>query len=170
MIKTGDLIACRGKWWLSRAIRWVTMQEYSHVGVALNMQINGHKELVIFEAMEGKGIRISPMRKEFFESNEYVTHYKYSGDGERILCYLLSRWDDDYAPWYQFLLGMSPLLQRLRKNKGLSLDVDKKRDHCSELIAHALEHNGHKLFKNPALMTPTDLTFLECYSNPARLS
>ena len=170
LIRTGDLLACKGTWLVSRGIRMVTGSEISHVGVACWLHFNGVKRLCMFEAMEGRDVRIVPvyktLRHDYWDKGGKM-YWKaldpvYQGD--EIMSFCLEHWNEAYANYYQFLIILSPILRKLRALLGKSMDTDLNRYHCSELIATALREQGYDLSKNPALVTPGDLYTFDCYN------
>lgn len=169
-IQTGDILACAGPWNFSRFIRFMTKSDTSHVGVACWIQFNtGQKRLCIFEAIEGVGVRINPLhhylRTVFWPNNAKmwwlpITDGKIKGAG--IMDYCLQAWGQGYVGPYQFIVGMSPLLQRIRRWLGKSLDIDKHRYHCSELVTKALMSQGYQHTKEPALTAPGEVIKFSC--------
>lgn len=57
VIKSGDLIAWRGRTFIGRLIRYVTGSDYSHVGIAWWLE----DRLMVIEAVEFKGVLIRPL-------------------------------------------------------------------------------------------------------------
>jgi hypothetical protein len=173
-ISTGDILSCAGSSWFSRLIRFKTRQSVSHVGLAVWVRFeNGKRRLCIFEAVEGHGVRLQPLCKyletEFWNKNakmwwQPIIDPKIKGD--QLLDFCLTHWSDRYASPYQFIIGLFPLLQWLRKFLGKSLDDDARRWHCAELISNAFKKQGYFLSKEPAITSPGDVTDFSCLSPP----
>ena len=162
-IQTGDLLECAGPWLMSRMIRKVTRSKVSHVGLAAWISFeNGPRKLCMFEALEGKGLRLVPL----FET--LVEDYHARGgqiwwrplveermSGPELLDFCMDRWTKDYANPKQFMIMAAPLLFQLL---GFKKDTDPDAYHCSELVAAAVQAQGFERAKNPALTTPDDIT------------
>lgn len=176
-IKTGDLLACRGSWFVSKLIRWWTQEEFSHVAIACWISFNGEPpKLAILESMEGSGVRILPFDRVYRtqykgKTNAYMVHMPLEGglDNHKTMAYIMQLWNQKYANWWQFIIIMSPRLQWLRKLIMKTTDTDMDRYHCSEIIAYALQDQGYQLPKSPELMTPGDITRLTCWGEGTKL-
>jgi hypothetical protein len=177
-IKTGDLLLCRGNWLMSKTIRLLTGGEYSHAAIAVWIRFNGVKRLCMFEAMEGSDVRIVPLYdtlKEYYwpYNDAYVTHKPLlsttpddrvnSFSGDYLIDYMLEHWSYKYANWYQFVVGVSPTIRKIRRFFGRNEDTGKDNYHCSEIIATALREQGYELLKNASMVTPSDLDSFTCF-------
>jgi hypothetical protein len=83
--------------------------------------------------------------------------------GAGVVDFCLQHWGDGYAGNYQFVVGMSSVLQWIRKLRGKSLDTDGTRFHCSETVTRALMSQGFQHIKEPALTTPVEVTRFSCF-------
>lgn len=75
-IKTGDVIAFRGRGLIAAAIRWFSRGSYTHVGLAVWVE----SRLMLLESREFKGVRLVMLRREiegadvaWFRPNNFVT-------------------------------------------------------------------------------------------------
>lgn len=170
-IKTGDGLFGSGAWPMSRLIQWYTGHEISHVGIACWVAFNGNPPILcMFEAMEGRDVRIIPLEKvlrtTYWPSGGKLYHKKLLEpyNGKELMEYCTEHWLDAYAGTYQFILGISPRLRKIRSMLGKSLDTDENRMHCSELIADGLQEQEHEFNKDTALITPGELFDCSCFS------
>lgn len=172
-IKTGDLLCCAGPWNFSRLIRLVTKSDISHVGLACWIQFNtGQKRLCMFEAVEGSDVRIVPLHhylKTVFWPNSGKMWWQplqnETINGSGLMDYCLQQWGQGYVGSYQFIVGMLPLLQRIRKWIGKPMDIDKNRFHCSELVTTALIQQGYQHTKEPVFTTPGEVSKFGCWGS-----
>lgn len=175
-LKTGDLLACQGTWPMSRAIQWLTDQDISHVGLVVNIKFNGNGDKIpcIFQSMEGRGVELLPLKEvlqtKYWPFGGKVYWQKCLLDGDKLAKFCLHRWGGEYANYYQFLVGLSPLLRFLRKLRGANLDTKKDGWHCSELIADGLADQGVTFYKDSALITPGDLSGFDVWGARVELT
>lgn len=169
LIKTGDLLAFHGTWFMSRGIQWFTHSDISHVGIACWVSFNGGQPLLcVFESMEGSNVRIQPLYKSLEtlywpkDGKCYWKSLHPKFDGKDLMDFCVEHWIDSYASVYQFLLIASPRLRWLRKFRGGVIDLPGY--HCSELIATGLREQGYALPKEPPLITPGDMFNLDCWN------
>lgn len=184
-VRTGDVLAfrpCPLTWnpltWFSNLIPLWTLSRYSHVGIAVWVQVEGieRPELAVIEALEGHGIRLHSLRdyvqKNLLSIDLYKTLYtvengqSYRINPWKVAEYAMSRRGGDYAPPRQFLRSFFRVGRLYRKWRDLPPDVDDERDFCSELVARSLIYGGfpsdHADMKPPSEMSPGDITLLPC--------
>lgn len=173
-IKTGDLLAAHGKWLASQLIQWYTGHPISHVGVACWISFNGgDPTLCMFEAMEGYDVRIVPVEKvlrtKYWPSGGKLYHKRLKNpyDGKELMSFCQEHWNDAYANHYQFIVGISPKLRKIRSLLGKSLDTDHTKMHCSELIASGLRDQNYDWKKELALVTPGEIFDADCFTEHA---
>lgn len=177
LIKNGDMFACKGYSFFSKAIRLYTHQYWSHIGSAFWMKFNGGKpRLCIFQSMEGRGIEVTPLGKalaqEYWPNNGEVWWLKLKDNYHReaVTDFYLQKWGDGYAYPYQFVVAMIPLIQKIRKLVGKPMKVGHDHYHCSETGTYALMSAGFKYdAKEPCLVTPGDLAAFDCFEPPVLL-
>lgn len=168
-VQDGDLISFHGDWLVSKAIQYWTQSQISHVGICIRM----HNIPCVLESIEGTGIRIVPIKHciDTYTCPIYWQPLKQNNiDKAVFIKFLLSKWGKAYPSLYQFLVIMSPTIQRVRKCLGKSLDVDRKAWHCSEFIAQGLLHAGYTFDKCCALVTPDEISKLPIFCGRIRLS
>lgn len=179
-IKNGDILSCRGQWFFSKLIRVCTREYFSHVGIAmwLRFEFEEYDKLCIFESMEGYGVRIQPISRVLREYNasggemfwQPIREDLYPDfSREKMLGFALQHWMDKYPPIYQFIVGVSPGLQRIRHLVGKSLDVSPGKRHCSELVADSIKHAGFYNAKESALTTPGDISRYALLGRPEKI-
>ena len=169
-INTGDILICQGTWLLSKLIRLVTWQKASHVGIAIWITINGGKKrLCMFEAMEGKDVRIIPLhdalKNKYWSSGGKMWWHKIKDSnisGHEIANFYLQHWSDGYADKRQFILILLPIFQWIRNFFGWSVDTNPDRWHCSEIATRSLMEQGYEHNKDSALTTPGDVADFDC--------
>lgn len=136
-----DIVAFSGNGWLSRLIKLRTLSRYSHIGMAFWME----GEHWVVESMEGKGVRIVPLRlwhtwggkvSGFTLNPELFTQ----ADKEAMLRFCLSKVGQPYASPKQiiraFMFGMRWLGDKL------GMRVDEEGWTCSELMVEAMQSVG----------------------------
>lgn len=176
-IKTGDTLLGAGNWPVSRLVRLFTGQQFSHVGIAIWLQIANRPRLCMFESMEGRDVRIVPLYKTL------ITQYWKNGgkmwyapiieptiDGDKVADFYLQHWGDLYANKYQFLVGMSGLIRLIRQFRGANIDTDENKWHCSEIAIRALMAQGYKHEKDPSITTPGDVALASCLGWPIEIT
>jgi len=58
-LRSGDLLFCSGRYWISKAIRRFTDSPWSHVGILLWAERIGR--LLVLESVEDMGVRLAPL-------------------------------------------------------------------------------------------------------------
>ncbi len=189
LIKTGDILTFAGTWWMSRLIRLVTRQTVSHIGVAVWLNFNGEssKRLCMFEAMEGRDVRIVPLDRTLQEDywskggRVYWQTYKSICDesnnnctkqvqGTKVMDYCLQHWGDGYANPWQFVVILTPHIRMLRKWLTGSLDTSKSKEHCSELVSNGIKNAGYTgNTKESCITTPGDVSAFSCLTPSVEL-
>ena len=171
-IQTGDVLLFRKSPSLfGRLIRWYSQSPYSHVGIALKIQINGHFRLAIIESLEPQGVRVFPL--DFYlaqekKSGAIIDWYQVTDptvNREKIADYALAQWGKRYSSPLQFLWSFGWLSNRLRKRYCLPADVNPDRYFCSELVSSALEYAGYvpeKEFTDPVQTSPGQVALFPC--------
>lgn len=71
LINSGDYLLCSGKGKISKAIRWATQSDYSHIA---RLWITEYGRIVVHESVEGQGVRIVSL-------SNYVRNHCGSGKG-----------------------------------------------------------------------------------------
>lgn len=139
-VVVGDIIFSSGNSIISKAIRWWTVSEWSHVAVAISkdsfVEATYPKVRVglVEELYGGKFVVLTPKVPLTF------------GEAERLVSYLLSKVGKRYD-WRGLLSFV------LRKNVH-----NKSYYFCSELVAEAYDHIGRPLLRrSPSWVTPQDL-------------
>lgn len=176
-IRDGDVFSCHGQWLFSKLIRAWTGEYFSHVGIAmwLRFEYDDHDTLCILESMEGYGVRLQPLEHVLAQYQraggelywQPIKEHLYPDfNRQKMLGFALSHWMDKYPPLYQFIVGISPVLQKTRKILGRSLDVSPGKRHCSELVADSIKYAGFYNAKISALTTPGDISNYSLLSRP----
>ncbi len=160
-IRTGDLLAFRGRWPHSRLIEWWTTSEYSHVATAWWMDAgeDGHVLCVIeaLESLSGGHVQVQRLDRYLAECAKAscgVDWFKTEGwngersfvldrqQRERIALYQLRHLSESYASDAQMLWSFVRLNQVIRSTFGLPANLNAERWFCSELRAHGLHAAG----------------------------
>lgn len=161
--------------WFSNAISWYTRSPYSHVGVlawSLTDCVN-EPQLMVLEALEGHGVQAHPLHDYVHRHNVEVDLYwlnskPWDMDPCEVVRFAWANIESPYASPRQFLRSFTHLGRYLSRKRGLSVDVSDDQWFCSELVSAALLHagfpKGHRDMKNPAQMTPGDVSLLPCLS------
>jgi hypothetical protein len=166
-IANGDLLFFRGTALHSRIIQRWTRSCYSHVGVALWVKAAGRRDrLCVIEAIEGRGIRVEPLRIQLEQGNAVDWFQLVDGsiDRERVADWALDRWGLEYASARQLLRSFVtvPLCSLV----GLPTRIDKDRWFCSYFAASALRHGGWNPPADdrvpPELAAPGDVALFTC--------
>ena len=172
-IKTGDVLAFKGTWLISRAIQAWTRKPYSHVGLALWLKTDFEtkERLCVLEAMEGLGVRIVPL------SHALGKYWKKGGKaywcplllprGYDAVKFAQDHWDEAYVSLYQLLLAASPSLQYLRSLRTNYTDFEGW--HCSELVTRSLMSIGYQHDKKPEFTTPGEVVEFSCLDKSIEL-
>lgn len=172
-IKTGDVLAFRGHWLISKLICWWSGSDVSHVGLAVWLKFDYDKDetLCLIEAMDGLGVRITPLSQAL---EKYWEHggkaYWLQTDSHvafNAVKFAQEHWDESYVSLYQILLAASPKLQFLRGWRGAGSNLDGW--HCSELVTRSLMTVGHEPTKLPEYTTPGDVMRFACLRNRVEL-
>lgn len=173
LIRNGDVFLFRRSPSLfGRLIRLWTQSPFSHVGIALWVQVDGTRRLCILEALEGVGVRLHPMDRYLEECQRQgclIDWYQVTDPAinrDRIAGYALDQWGARYAHPLQFVWSWGRLSTRLRRWLGLTADTDPERWFCSELVAAALKHAGYvpdsDLDLDPAETEPGMVALFPC--------
>ena len=126
-VRSGDVLAWKGKGLGSRIIRWGTNSPYTHVGIAQRV---GNRVMVL-EAMPG-GVRMMPLSKRLPAYHVPVDR----------------TWDDERRDraWQDVGLGYSyidALITGIRAYTGIRMKTRMPGRHCSEYVGHVLGIAGN---------------------------
>lgn len=165
-ITNGDLLFFRGKLLHSRIIQRWSRSVYSHVGIAHWIKSDGVSRLAVVEAMEGKGIRLFPLRR-YLEQGDDVDWYQVTDKSinrDKVVAWAMDRWGKQYARPRQFIRSFVtvPLLNSL----GIATKLDNDRWFCSQFSTEALMNGGwtpaaDDMIK-PELAAPGDVAMFSC--------
>ena len=178
-ISDGDIFAFEGTAFHSRLIQYWTRSVYSHIGLAVWVEMGGVRQLCILEAMEGAGVRLQP-------AAEYLRLCEREGcrvdwyaivdpviDRAKVVNYARSRWSLRYVSFYQFLVSFGWLIPKIRKLLGKPVELHQDRDFCSKLAAAALLEGGYQPINgeavNPVFTDPGALTRFACLRRMGRI-
>lgn len=174
-ILSGDFFFVKGTSLYAFAIKLNTFSRFTHIGIAVWIELNGMKRLCIFEAMSGHGVRLYPIDKYLIECKkrrEKIYWYKLhpSINRETVVQYASIHWGKRYASVWQMIYSFGWLMRSFKKIFGwLDKDLDKERFFCSEYGAGALRFAGVKT-KLPASLSPGELTELPWLINQGELT
>jgi len=149
-MKSGDLLFFRGTAPHSRLIQLVTRSVYSHVAVVIALRIAGRRTLCAFEALEGVGVRLTPLDaylRECQHAGCVVDWYAIADasiDRQRIVAYCLEVWGERYSSLWQFVVSFGRLGRWVAQKLGVRLELDPSRPFCSWVAAAALMHAGYE--------------------------
>lgn len=171
-IKTGDILTCAGKGWVSTFIRLWTGSPITHTGIAIwaDFGYKG-KVLCILEPHMFKGVALNPLKlvleRDYPKGNMYWQANTL--DGLVTAEFAMSQWRHDYANPWQFIVLGSRVARWLRHMLGKSIDTDKDRYMCSELVTRSLIEAGFPWEKDPSITTPAEVSQFECLGKPVEL-
>lgn len=177
-IKTGDAILTEGRSLFGRAIRCRTHSRFSHVSMAVWVQIAGPGgttswRLGVAEALDWAGVRLYPLDeylRDCGRRGELVHWYALTDPKINRLHaaqFVLGQWGRRYASWTQFAASYARWSRPLWRLVGLKdRDTDPFRWHCSELYSSALFYGGYYPPAGdetaPWRITPGDVSLFPC--------
>lgn len=167
-IATGDLLLFRGRHPISRVIQWRTKSVFSHVGIAVWVQIENTKRLGVLEAKEGWGVRLYPL-SQCLEIGDHVDWFRVvdsSIDSTVAAGWAMEQWGKQYASLWQFIrsFGLFGLSKRLLDALRIPTKVDHDRWFCSCFAAQFLLAGGWHPDEDvdPSLTPPGDVALFPC--------
>ena len=184
-IKSGDVIAFSGKEGFSSLIKWATRSQYSHVGIVLEVQMDGGfgRSLLVVESTtsvgytdaEGKsvikGVQINWLSKRLDMYNGSVwwvpLKEKIPQAGLERMQSWLRQTNNKKIP-YDRTQPLGAGLDLFDSVLGLANKVDLTHLFCSELVTAALQKAG--ILDDPEIdaseQTPRDVINFSCFINP----
>lgn len=153
IIATGDIFLFEGVSFFGRWIKLHTRSRFSHVGIALWIQVDGIRRLCCIEALEPWGVRLYPMdyylgvcRRRGIVCHWFALKQDFGIDRAKVAGYGLAQWGKRYASPWQFLISFGWLTRLVRKHIfGWDVvDTNPERFFCSELVSDSLQHGGYR--------------------------
>lgn len=165
-IDTGDLLFFRGRLLHSHVIQVWTRSVYSHVGVAVWIEVGSIRRLFVVEALEGKGVRLYPLSR-YISAGEEVDWYAVTDpDFERSKAagWALAQVGLHYASPWQMLRSFGLITKRICDWLGLPTKIDSNRWFCSCYAVRLLMAGGVTFDEHvdPSLTPPGQVALLTC--------
>lgn len=165
-IETGDLLFFRGRLLHSRFIQIWTRSVYSHVGVAVWIEVGPIRRLFVVEALEGKGVRLYPLSRYISDGADVdwfaVTDQTF--DRKKAASWALAQVGLKYASPWQMLRSFGLITKWVCDSLGLPTKIDSDRWFCScyavrLLMAGEVQFDEHV---DPSLTPPGKVALLTC--------
>lgn len=174
-ISNGDVLLFRGSWLHSRIIQRWTRSVYSHVGLALWIQTDGVKRLMVIEAMERRGVQLFPL-SEYLARGDHVDWFAITDaqiERPKVVAWGMARLGRDYASAWQFVRSFGFFTKRIANSLGIATKVDRNRWFCSWFAAQALRAGGWIPPETdrlpPEQYTPGDISLFSCLQRRGKL-
>lgn len=165
-IETGDLLFLRGRLLHSHLIQVWTRSVYSHVGVAVWIQVGSIRRLFVVEALEGKGVRLYPLSR-YISAGEDVDWFAVKEPGydrTKAAAWALAQVGLKYASPWQMLRSFGLITKWVCDHLGLPTKIDSNRWFCSCYAVRLLMAGGVQFDEDvdPSLTPPGKVALLTC--------
>ncbi len=159
-LKTGDLVFCSGKYWISGVIRYFSNSLFSHVGIIYRDE--KMDRVMILEAEIIYGVRFAPLSK--YLKDYHGNHRPYKGkmilarlkqhlneeELKQVISFGMDELTRPYDNWEIVRILMRVLFKKGRKERNRSYI-------CSELVTSSLK-NVKIVFKpNNTYISPDEI-------------